>query len=248
MRSFKLAAFALVSLTTLAPIAASAQSSAESEAGDVSEVDKDALGPLRERVRPVSGQLFLKKGRFEVSPGVTISVKDAFYTKYILGLSLTYHLAETWAVGLRGGYSIPLVAGAAQICTTGENALCRPPTMAELERRAPGQISLVAGLDLQWAPIYGKISLISEKFLHFDLYGIIGASAVQYVSDTGPKFTPGGNAGVGMRFFINRWMTVRTEVRDLIYAESYATKGSVRNQILFELGFSMFFPTVFNEG
>jgi hypothetical protein len=58
---------------------------AESEAGDVSEVDKDSAGPLRNRVAPVSGNLFMKKGRFEVSPGVTISVKDAFYTKYIPG-------------------------------------------------------------------------------------------------------------------------------------------------------------------
>jgi len=37
--------------------------SSEQEAGDVSEVDKDRLGPLRERVRPVSGHLFLKQGR-----------------------------------------------------------------------------------------------------------------------------------------------------------------------------------------
>ena len=51
--------------------------SEEEEAGDVSEVDKDRLGPLRERVRPVSGHLFLKKGRFEVSPSASVSLRDA---------------------------------------------------------------------------------------------------------------------------------------------------------------------------
>ena len=30
--------------------------------------------------------------------------------------------------------------------------------------------------------------------------------------------------GLGMRFFFNRWMTLRTELRDLIYREK--TKGA----------------------
>jgi outer membrane beta-barrel protein len=223
-----------------------AQSSAESEAGDVSEVDKDALGPLRERVRPVSGHVFLKKGRFEVSPGVTFSVKDAFFTKYILGASLTFHPGETFGIGVRAGYGLNTISGAAQICEPNQG--CRSPSQAEVDRQAPGQIQLLGGLDLQWAPIYGKISIISEAFLHFDLYGIIGPEVIQYVSRTGPTFTFGGNVGIGTRIFITRWMTLRFELRDLIYQEQTGFADSLRNQILFDLGFSFFFPTTFDQG
>ena len=64
-------------LLALALFAAPAFAASEDEAGDVSEVDKDSAGPLRERVRPVSGHLFLMDGRFEVSPGIGISLRDA---------------------------------------------------------------------------------------------------------------------------------------------------------------------------
>ena len=232
-----------------APNSPAVTGSTEQEAGDVSEVDKDRLGPLRERVVPVSGHLFLKKGRLELSPSATLSIKDAFYTKYILGGTVTYHATETLAFGLRAGYSLNTVASAAQICTFETDATggavrgCRQPTFAELDDRAPGKILLMGGLDVQWAPIYGKMSLLSESFLHFDLYGVGGATAVQYRAPGVTELTVGGNVGVGMRFFVNRWMTVRAEFRDLIYVEKAVNPATtLRNQLLFELGVSFFFP------
>lgn len=237
----------------LVPGAALAQSS-EEEAGDVSEVDKDALGPLKDRIRPVSGQVFLKRFRFEASPALTLSLKDTFFTKYMFGLALTFHLAESFAIGVRGSYSIPTVSGAAQVCvpTTATTARgCSPPQASLLLGSAPGAIRLVAGGELQWAPIYGKISLVSQAFLHFDMYAILGVAAIQY---TGPSnaalFTVGGNLGVGARFYINRWLAVRTELRDLSYVEKVTLGAgtSWRNQLVFDLGFSMFLPTDFEEG
>ncbi|CAM3950888.1 outer membrane beta-barrel domain-containing protein [Corallococcus sp. ZKHCc1 1396] len=245
-----------------APAPRASAGSQEEEAGDVSEVDKDALGPLRERIRPVSGHMFLKKGRFEVSPSASITIRDAFYKKYIFGGSLTYYPSETLGVSLRAGYAVNSVAGSAQICTFtegsgGDTRGCRAPTKGELDGQAPGQLTLLGGADVQWAPIYGKLSLLAEKFVHFDMYGILGASVVQY---RGPEttlvdgqaiaggksyLTAGGNVGVGLRFFFNRWVTLRTELRDLIYVEKgrEPTPTYLRNQILFELGLSFFFPS-----
>ncbi|MFP2931064.1 outer membrane beta-barrel domain-containing protein [Pyxidicoccus sp. 3LG] len=254
----KLALRLLLALCLVAPVLGHAQSSSEEEeAGDVSEVDKDRLGPLRERVRPVSGHLFLKKGRFEFSPSATLSLRDAFFSKYIFGGTLTYHPMETLGVSLRLGYAVNTVAGAAQICTFGDSGTndtrgCASPSMNQLDGQAPGQLKLLGGADVQWAPIYGKLSLLAEKFISFDLYGIAGASVVQYrgpdlddtTSNTAAKnfLTPGANVGVGARFFFNRWITLRTEVRDLIYVEkSRLSDNYLRNQLLFELGVSFFF-------
>jgi outer membrane beta-barrel protein len=252
-----LVAVALLPVTALAqaapapgadPAPAPATGSSEAEAGDVSEVDKDRVGPLRERIRPVSGHVFLKKGRFEFSPSATISLRDAFFRKYIFGASFTYHPAETLGLSLRAGYSLPTVSGSAQLCTFGGDdggqRFCRAPQFEELDGSAPGQISLLAGADVQWAPIYGKISLLAESFAHFDMYAVGGASLVQYKAATS-QITVGGNVGVGLRFFLNRYITLRTEVRDLIYVEKGALpdSSSLRNQLLFELGVSFFLPT-----
>jgi outer membrane beta-barrel protein len=111
-------------------------------------------------------------------------------------------------------------------------------------------MSLLTSVDLQWAPLYGKIALFAEKVLNFNMYILAGPTFLMY----GPTntFTVGGNVGVGFRFFLNKWLTVRLEVRDVIYYEQGVRIGetqldSVRNQLMAEFGFSMFFPTVFRD-
>lgn len=241
----------LAALLTFATGAAHAQST-EDEAGDVSEVDKDRTGPLRDRVRPVSGHLFLKRGRFEASPGVALSLRDAFFTKVVFNLALTYHVTETVGIGVHGGYSGHLISSTAQICTTGEagtSRSCRPPEWSQLDGRAPGKITLLGGLDLQWAPIYGKIALMAQAFGHFDMYGIAGPTFVQYVGPGSVSTsTVGGTVGVGARIVMNRFIAVRAELRDLIYNETVVGGSSLRNQFFFELGLSFFLPTSFEEG
>jgi outer membrane beta-barrel protein len=249
--------WAVLGLALLSALPVFAQK-AEDEAGDVSEVDKDRVGPLRERIRPVSGHLFRKKGRFELSPAASLSLKDAFFTKYMLGAALTYHVWETFGIGAHFNYAFPVVAGAAQVCnrdSTVGPVGCRSATMSELDGRAPGQINMIAGLEGQWAPLYGKFSLFAESFIHFDIYALGGVELVRY---SGPaangigssaQTTVGGSAGAGMRLFLNRWLTLRTELRDLVYRENVLPLPAtqLRQQIVFELGFSLFFPTVFTD-
>lgn len=249
--------WAILSLGVLSSLPAWAQKE-ENDAGDVAEVDKDRVGPLRERIRPVSGHLFRKKGRFELSPSASLSIKDAFFTKYMLGASLTYHPWETFGFGAHFNYAFPVVSGAAQVCNRDPTAGavgCRSATMSELDGRAPGQINLIAGLEGQWAPLYGKFSLFSESFIHFDIYALGGVALVRYAGPaangigSSTQNTIGGNGGVGLRLFFNRWLTLRSELRDLVYRENVLPSPAtqLRQQIVFELGFSMFFPTVFTD-
>jgi outer membrane beta-barrel protein len=246
-------------LLLLAPAAAWAQ---DEEGADIGAIDREA-GPLRDRIKPVSGHLFLKAGRLELSPAASVSVRDAFFTKFGFGGSLTYHFTETLALGARAAYELHTIAGSAQICTvnaTDRTRTCRSPNYGELDGVAPGQITLLGGVDFQWAPIYGKISVLAEQFLHFDIYTILGGSAVMYrgppeSGGTGAlsRLAPGLNAGAGMRFFLNRWITVRGELRDLVYSEVIAIDplsgnvSSLRNQLVFEVGVSLFFPPTFTE-
>jgi outer membrane beta-barrel protein len=248
----------LIVLLSLTSTAALAQRS-EEEAGDVSEVDKDSSGPLRDRIPPVSGYFFRSAERFELSPFFGISVRDAFFTKLMFGAAATYHFTNMWALSGRGAFVLPLISGAAQICeqaTATSSGGCRPPTEAELTTSSGrpanisyGLIRFVGSIDLQWQPIYGKLSLSAESFLGFSMYALLGPAAVLY----GPTnvFTVGGNLGIGFRFFFNKWLTLRVELRDTIYFEQYfdptAGRDSLRNQLHAEFGFSMFLPTTFKE-
>ena len=230
-----------------------------SEAGDTASLDRD-IGPLKDRIPPVTGHTFLMAKRFELAPTVSFSFRDAFWTKYVLGLTATYHFTETLGLGLRAGYAIKTVSGAAQICVPGQ--ACRSPTKEELDGTGPGQINLVTALDVEWAPLYGKISLFAEGFAHFNLYIVAGPMVVQYqapldanLPGSEAAWSVGGEVGLGMRFIFNRWMALRFELRDGIYREKTVgateTAGAqyqLRNQLFFDIGLSFFFPSNFSEG
>jgi outer membrane beta-barrel protein len=244
-------------LAVLFAAPAFAQSKSEEEAGDTSEIDKDRQGPLRERVRPVSGHIFLMKGRFEASPTFAASFKDAFYTKYAPGLFISYHFTETVGVSLRAQYAISTVSGAAEICSSNAAGVrsCMNPTLSQLDQGASGTVAygrmgLMADLALEWAPIYGKIATLAFlpflpfDDLHFNMYGGIGPQLVMYSAAN--AFTVGGNVHLGFRFFVNKFVCVRTELRDVIYFEAINT-GDLRNQLMVELGISFFLPTSFQR-
>jgi outer membrane beta-barrel protein len=254
-----------VAALTLALVPVTTFAQTEDDAGDVSEVDKDRVGPLRERVRPVSGHLFRKAGRFEFSPSMTASFNDPFFWKFLAGATIGFFPTENVGVTLRLGLDAPtlamgqmVISPAAQICTVGNTAsgivrTCRSPEYLEIDGRAPGQLTFLAGIDGQYAPIYGKVGVVAETFLHFDLYALGGIAAVGYkgpsegVTGSVPMITPGVNLGVGARFVAAKWFAIRTEFRDLLYVEKTRTVAgsSLRSQFLFELGFSLFFPTAF---
>jgi outer membrane beta-barrel protein len=244
----------VILLLLLAPLARAQQQpdlAPSKEAGDTAALDRD-IGPLKDRIPPVTGHTFVMAKRFEITPTFSLSFRDAFWTKYVIGATATYHFTETIGLALRGGYAFTAISSSAQICPP--NEACRKPTNEELDGKGPGQIKLVTALDFEWAPLYGKISLFAEGFAHFNMYLIGGPVALQYqapkdgnATGSTSAWAVGGEAGLGMRFIFNRWMALRFELRDVIYREK--TKGAtettgasyqVRNQLFFDIGLAFF--------
>jgi outer membrane beta-barrel protein len=223
------------------------------EEGEVAEVEKDRVSPLKQRVPPVSGTFFLKQGRLEIAPSTGISFKDSFFHKNAFGLEIAQHFHETVAVGARGSFALNSQARAMQICLPSEDAQtessCHYASMAELDGRAPGQLLFLAGVNLQWSPLYGKVSLFALGFPNFDLYLLFGADLVGYKGPSDAPgsvlhLSPGGEVALGTRLFLTNWLALRFELRDLVYFESVkrlgVTNAALRQQFFFQLGFSIF--------
>jgi outer membrane beta-barrel protein len=231
------------------------------EAGDTATLDRD-VGPLKDRIPPVVRHVFLLKERWELVPSVACSFRDPFFTKYVFELSLTYNFNDTLGAMVRAGYAVDAVSGSAQICTVnveaGGTRGCRSPTYDEVNGKGTGQIKFLGAADVQWTPIYGKFNLFAEWVLHFDLYGILGPAFISYLgpptsglTGSASYFTVGGEVGIGMRFFFNKWMTLRLELRDDIYGEKSPTPSggtAVQNQLFIDVGIGFFFPTTFHDG
>ncbi len=228
-----------------------------------------ALGPAAARaankadafegkIQPISGQLYRKAGRLELTPLGQLSVNDAFFAKYFGGVKATYHLTEFWSVG--GAFAAGMVTrtGSAVVCPANQG--CQPASDAQLYQ-VPGRIRSVAALEVAWAPIYGKLNVLAEKVAHFDLSLVLGADlvahdevlssdeAVRQGLEPGAARAVGGHFGLGARFFLSEAVALRLEFRDLVYrvevpnrAGSGLGAADLQHQLFTELGVSVFFP------
>ncbi len=193
-------------------------------------------------LRPVSSNLFRKAEMLELSPFAGASLADAFFQKYALGVRASWHLNESFSLGAHGSFVFNTPAGAVNVCRS--DAGCRTPTVGEL-RDVPGRLGLIAGGEVGWSPLYGKVSLFSEKMLHFDLGLTGGIGAVQYQAPGGKgRIAPAAHVGVAQRIRLGHELMLRLDLRDYLYQAEIASLGTtnhkVESQLLFEVGLSFF--------
>jgi outer membrane beta-barrel protein len=211
------------------------------------------------KVPPISGQLYMKAGRFELTPSFNVSVNDPFFTKYFGGLKLDYHITESWGVGVTGAAGTSSPTASASICTANQG--CTKPTDAQLYQ-VPGRIRSIVGIEGAWSPVYGKLNVLAEVPVHFDLSILAGADWISYDevlsgADANPPpagnglkpartSSIGGHVGLGMRLFLSRLMALRFEVKDYVYKADIGNLNTsqLQNQLFLELGLSFFFPGV----
>ena len=127
------------------------------------------------------------------------------------------------------------------------------------------------GAEVAWSPIYGKLNTFSEKVAHIDLSLLAGldwilhdevlssldaANGVEPAARIGVLPLPFTDAeapfslhvGVGLRLFLSEAFAVRLDLKDYVYGttvpngEDGVRSRDMQNQILAELGVSVFFP------
>ena len=91
---------------------------------------------------------------------------------------------------------------------------------------------------LRWAPIYGKLSLMGELAVHFQLYAWLGVGAAQLHREslvyclgrsgatcqsfvTEDRVSVIGPGALGLRFFLADHHAIKVEVRDYSYPDRY---------------------------
>lgn len=197
---------------------------------------------LKDRVKSVSNKLYVKSGRLELTilPLTSISLNDAFYQKFGGGLGLAYHFSESLSLGFTGTYNLNVeVSNASYFGRKDEST------------PSAGKRNFLVGLNLMWAPVYGKVNLASEWVMHFDTYLSGGLGAIGSVQvDDSTNFGFAASFGLGIRLFISRMFAIRAELLDYMVFNDKVTFGSAdfskersdfQHQLMFNLGLSMFF-------
>jgi outer membrane beta-barrel protein len=233
-------------VATLAALPAAADDAQKDEApppasdvaGATGADDNAAFQRIEEREpRPgtplIANKLYPMRGRFELGLFFDKSYADK-YVDHIGGhASATYHVLDWLAFEAFGGYLVGDETGIVDnvrrddsgggksanntpVCFGGGSGPCEP--------QLPGlyQTTWFAGAEAQWAPIYGKLSAVSEYDVNFQFYTKLGGGAQgirRFLSagdygDVGVR--PSGHYGVGLRVIPWKYTTLRAELTNYV--------------------------------
>lgn len=226
--------------STTPPPKAQPEEKKEKEKGKETEKDKDkkkaAVDVREDRIKSVQKKSFLKNHRWELNPLVCLSLNDAFFQKVGGGVSAAFHLADNLGLEFQAVYVGTIETDMVMFFSKANLAL---PKESHLRYYLLG--------DVLWSPIYGKLSMFTDDIVMFDAY-LIGGFGMAY-TETGAKLAT--NIGLGLRYFLNSWLVVKVEIRDLIYTETLRLDmqrtqfSDVQNHLMLGAGVSFFFPTDF---
>jgi outer membrane beta-barrel protein len=194
----------------------------------------DAFRGATPQRNPVKNRFFLKAKRFEITPTLGLVPNNPFARRFTVNLGYGYHFTESLAI-----------AGNFAFAPDFKERDLKGLTDVLLERAADidfaqplDKVSLSAALGVQWAPFYGKINLLGETVVNFDLYGFLGVGMVvqnEYTATENPDATKASEfvilsapttevrfaptLAIGANFFLTQTIALRLDGRFALFPD-----------------------------
>ncbi len=215
---------------------------------------------------PVLHQKLMRAGRFEVGPRLGVTLNDPYERNILPGLSFNYFILDWIGVGLDLQYGLSMDTQLHEQVDAGLKAkwesLCPAGAadQAECEAKAgliPGRpgigttsIQVLALANVSIIPVIGKAMLFGEV-VRYDLHLLFGAGVATLRAEGDRTHVEDDLslvpfAGVGFRVFLNDWISMNFEMRDLLinYHRVTDQDGSKLDAVFtnhFELSWSLGF-------
>jgi outer membrane beta-barrel protein len=206
----------------------------EAKKPEVNEEQAEREVILEDRVKAVQKKVYLKKGRFELSPMVGLSVNDPYYSKYALTGLVAYYLADTVAVAGRFSYL--------SVVATDDVRTAKHAFQSRIFVSIP---KWIATGDVLWSPIYGKVTIFNT-ILHFDAYLLGGMGTVYTETSVLPNRGPNiaFDLGVGAKFVAKDYLAVNAALINTSYVDipTGTTEAITQNVMTLNVGVSLFVP------
>ena len=197
----------------------------------LAQAEQERKSPLAD-APAIRHRVELRKKRFEIGVGSTTTLGQDFYHAVMVSGRLGFHLTDWLAIGAVGGFNLTnnyktsfhdKLAGA---LSQKRDPMDRAPTLEDAER-AMNKIGQMFAGQLEIVPFTGKFALFSKLFMNYDFYAFGGPGIINFTSDGEPcaKGGPscpvtgmkvGANFGVGMHAFVNDFIALNFELRDIL--------------------------------
>jgi outer membrane beta-barrel protein len=160
-------------------------------------------------IEVVQNRQYSKKNRLSLQGSFGTVSSDPFLTVRSLGGSLGYHFSESF--GIVGVYKKFLVSDSSYLSDLQSGLVTGTPSTANTNRP-----NSYYGGEVEWSPLYGKISLSGASIVHYDAHLLLGAGMTN--TDSGKDFTP--SIGAGPEFYLGNSFAVRLDYRFSMYKEN----------------------------
>jgi outer membrane beta-barrel protein len=187
-------------------------------------------------------RLELRSTRFELGVGGATTSGQDFYHSVMINVKLGFHITDWLSLAGFGGFTVASIDTGFKDSVVGSLSPNGDSTRAPARGVATGsmnKIQQMLGAQLEITPFTGKYSLFGKLFAHYDFYAFVGPgfinyaatdSSVQSCGDNGALAAPpaqpapcavtglkiGVNTGVGIHSFINQFLALNFELRDII--------------------------------
>jgi outer membrane beta-barrel protein len=161
----------------------------------------------------------LRNGRFELAPSVSFTMNDQYVSHTAPAIALNYWVTNVLAIGANFLWYQGFES------ESDLNFHIRRSTRLAVPIT---QYQLGAHLNFTYVPIYGKFAMFNEYIFQWDSYvvGGVGMMRTRPVTVVDPATRTfdfdiriAFNAGLGIRVFVTRYLTIFMELRDYMYLE-----------------------------
>lgn len=190
-------------------------------------------------IRVFQPKPFLKAQRVQLDAFGTATLNPRMVGNAGVGGAVDYHLSEYFSVG----------AQFTQYWLLGSDKLTLGiPMKQEVEEQFQllserNEIGYTSTLRFGVTPLFGKFAGGPAPYWDFSAH--IGGGITGTVLN---RYCPTIEAGVGLRFYLNRFLAVSAEVADLIYWESFKEGPTAMQSWTGRVGVALFVPFTTDQG
>ena len=174
--------------------------------------DLDLYWGGKRDLQVVEGQMHAKAGRLEFALFGGMIPNDPFVTHIPFGARAAYYFVDTVGVEVGGSWAGVLLDSELKTFLQDNRDIDENSDLRDLQQWRANAV-------LTWSPLYGKVALLQRKLSHFDLYlaggfGVVGTQIPNADrTDVESAIKPEGIIGLGARFFVNEWFSLRLDYR-----------------------------------
>lgn len=170
------------------------------------ELATESVLPLIDPPQMILNRNVSLKFKVELGAGVSFGLDEPFYFPIYGTGMLAFHLTEVHAISVTGTYFPPSRSASGEDLSQGKGLEISGKKFDPLKAPYP---QMMAFINYQYTPYYGKISLAKNWVMNLSIYSFIGPGLLVFNHN---NQTAVGNFGIGQKLYFNKWLGIRGDL------------------------------------